>query len=283
MVLDLQDNKLFKQKDVRETPAGTSSSTSSTSILAPIGSIMPWLKSFTNTPGTLPTGWMEADGSAISDADSVYNGQNAPDLNGGEFMRGFTTSGGTGGSDTMAHTHGVTTNVTVGNHTTLTLSNHAAIAMNNHTSLGMSNHTALNISNESSHTHPLSSNGWAEYMDQGAGETTWRQVAADTWTSTTFAAQPTTGSSASGNNGISLGGDTDSGSAHDHGFSQNISAHSFSQNISAHVIGTNIDAHSFSQNISNHSVTNNAVTSDAASNDENRPKFYNVVWIFRFK
>ena len=107
MVLDLPGG-LFEQRDVRETPAGTSSSTSSTSILAPVGSIMAWLKSFTNTPPSLPDGWMEADGSAISDVDSVYNGQNAPDLNGNEFVRGAATSGGTGGGTTgneSSHTH----------------------------------------------------------------------------------------------------------------------------------------------------------------------------------
>ncbi len=107
MVLDIPGG-LFEQRDVRETPAGSSSSTSSTNILAPIGSIMAWLKSFTNTPAVLPTGWMEADGSAISDVDSVYNGQNAPDLNGDEFIKGAATSGGTGGGTTGAgsvHTH----------------------------------------------------------------------------------------------------------------------------------------------------------------------------------
>ena len=35
------------------------------------------------------------------------NGEALPDLNGGEFLRGDTTSGGTGGSDTMAHTHSI--------------------------------------------------------------------------------------------------------------------------------------------------------------------------------
>ncbi len=114
MVLDIPGG-LFEQRDVRETPAGSSSSTSSTSILAPIGAIMPWLKSYTNTPQALPTGWVECDGATVSDGDSVYDGQVLPDLNGGEFIRGFTTSGGTGGSDTMAHTHTGTASGTTGN------------------------------------------------------------------------------------------------------------------------------------------------------------------------
>ena len=81
----------------------------------PIGSIIAWLKSFTNTP-SIPSGWVECDGSVLSDADSVYNGATLPDLNGGEFLRGDTTSGGTGGSSThslsvaelASHQHGMT-------------------------------------------------------------------------------------------------------------------------------------------------------------------------------
>ena len=233
--MSLKFASLFQQRDVRETPAGTSTSTSSTSILAPVGAIMPWLKSFTNTPQALPSGWMEADGSAISDADSVYNGQNAPDLNGGEFIRGDATSGGTGGSDTMAHTH--TTNVTIDNHTTLTMNNHTALALNNdsHT------HTVSGTTSEDgAHTHSLvdvdsnlAADGFVSHNTDSKGDHT------HTWSDTS---------------------------------SQDTHAHTFSQNITAHALGQNIDAH----------TENNPATS-AASNDENRPKYYNVVWIFRYK
>ena len=47
----------------------------------PIGSILPWAKSFTGVP-TLPQGWAECDGSTVSDAESPLNGQTLPDLNG---------------------------------------------------------------------------------------------------------------------------------------------------------------------------------------------------------
>jgi len=68
------------------------------SVLPPVGSIVAWLKSFTNTPQTLPTGWVEADGSVLSDADSVYDGQTLPNLNvENRFLRGRGASGGTGG------------------------------------------------------------------------------------------------------------------------------------------------------------------------------------------
>jgi len=268
MVLDLAGG-LFHQSDVRETPAGTSSSTSSTSILAPIGTILAWLKSYANTPQELPTGWMEADGSAISDADSVYNGQNAPDLNGGEFLRGFTTSGGTGGSDTMAHTHGVTSNVAVGNHTALTVnahSNHTALALNTENAHTHTGTAAGTTGSGSSHSHSSGTYAAAQSgTTKNVGELSQTTVSNYTHTHDVTG---TSGSVGSHNHSFSDGFTTSGGAAHGHTFSTNISAHS---------------DHAFGQNISNHSVTNNAVTSGAASNTENRPPYYNVVWIFRYK
>jgi microcystin-dependent protein len=68
-------------------------------ILAPVGSIAAWLKSHANTPA-LPSGWVECNGQTLSDADSVYNGQTIPNLNGeNRFLRGNSSSGGTGGED----------------------------------------------------------------------------------------------------------------------------------------------------------------------------------------
>ena len=75
-----------------------------TTPITPIGAVIAWLKSFTNTP-TLPDGYVECSGQTLSDADSVYNGQVIPDLNGGVFLEGRTTTGSTGGAATMAHTH----------------------------------------------------------------------------------------------------------------------------------------------------------------------------------
>ncbi len=207
MVLDIPGG-LFGQQDVRETPASTSSSTSSTSILAPVGSIMAWLKSFTNTPQALPDGWMEADGSAISDADSVYNGQNAPDLNGNEFVKGAATSGGTGGGTTGAgssHTHVQSGTVSSDSH---------------------GHNDTFGTANESSHTHLLSTQG---------------NVA-------TSASNYRLNSTS-----------TDVGSAHNHTVTGSVSN----------------DSHSHGDTFSNDSESSHTHTS--------APKYYNVVWIFRFK
>ena len=75
--------------------------------MVPIGGIIPWLKSYTNTPA-LPYAYVECNGQTLSDASSVYNGQVIHNLNasgGGtqRFLRGSTTSGTTGGSETHSH------------------------------------------------------------------------------------------------------------------------------------------------------------------------------------
>ena len=68
--------------------------------LIPVGSVMPWLKSFTNTPALSGTTWVEMNGQVLSDAGSVYNGQTIPNLNGSSgtkrMLLGSTTSGTTG-------------------------------------------------------------------------------------------------------------------------------------------------------------------------------------------
>lgn len=71
---------------------------------APVGTVIGWLKTFTNTPA-LPNGWVEANGQILSDSQSVYDGQTMPDLNSGtqRFLRGSTSSGTTGGSDIHYH------------------------------------------------------------------------------------------------------------------------------------------------------------------------------------
>lgn len=78
--------------------------------MCPIGSVIAWLESFTNTP-TLPDGWVRCNGQTLADVTSVYNGLTIPDLNNHvaatpetkTFLRGSQTSGLTGG--TQNHNH----------------------------------------------------------------------------------------------------------------------------------------------------------------------------------
>jgi hypothetical protein len=77
-----------------------------------IGTIISWYK----TPLTpaLDNKWVECNGQTLSDASSPYDGQVIPNLNGSggatrRFLRGSTTSGGTGGAETNTHSHTITT------------------------------------------------------------------------------------------------------------------------------------------------------------------------------
>lgn len=61
----------------------------------PVGSIMPF-HSFGGKV-SIPAGWKICDGTEIDDPDSPLHGENTPDLT-SRFLRGASTSGGTGGS-----------------------------------------------------------------------------------------------------------------------------------------------------------------------------------------
>ena len=102
MVLQLPAKLIPRQSDVRETATSDLIGQA-----VPVGAILAWAKNLTGVPA-LPAGFAECDGSVISDGDSPMDGQTLPDLNGSEFLRGNTTSGGTGGGTTgagSAHTH----------------------------------------------------------------------------------------------------------------------------------------------------------------------------------
>lgn len=94
-----------------QSTGGSSDSTG----INPIGAVVAWLKSYTNTPTLAAQGrteYIECNGQTLSDAASVYNGQVIPDINGNlsevnRFLRGKTVSGGTGGSTSSAVTASV--------------------------------------------------------------------------------------------------------------------------------------------------------------------------------
>ncbi len=84
--------------------------------LVPVGTILPWLKNYTSTPA-LSGDFVECGGQTLSDADSVFNGQVIPDLNGSNyFILGGSTSGTTGGQADidLAHTHTIGAGAQVG-------------------------------------------------------------------------------------------------------------------------------------------------------------------------
>ena len=60
--------------------------------LVPIGTILPWGKTLTNTP-SLTGQFVECNGQVLSDAGSVYNGVTIPNLNGGLSVTGTASSG----------------------------------------------------------------------------------------------------------------------------------------------------------------------------------------------
>ena len=75
--------------------------TSINGAIVPIGGVIAWLKSFTGTP-SLPSGFVECNGQTLDDSDSVFDNEVIPDLNGdNQFVRGNSTSGGTGGASSV--------------------------------------------------------------------------------------------------------------------------------------------------------------------------------------
>lgn len=77
----------------------------------PIGIPFGWCKDLVagTSVENLPTGWVECNGQVINDPASPLDGKTIPDLNGNnQFLRGDSTSGGTGGAETHNHTNSLT-------------------------------------------------------------------------------------------------------------------------------------------------------------------------------
>ncbi len=115
---------LAKSSEVNENFAWTG--------MVPIGTILPWAKSLTGVPA-LDDRFVECNGQTLSDAESLLDGQVIPNLNGDatgaalsdgqkyqRFLRGDTTSGGSGGVDTATTSTAGTANIGDGNPTQAT-------------------------------------------------------------------------------------------------------------------------------------------------------------------
>lgn len=99
----------------------------------PIGAIIAWAKTLSGAP-ILPDNFVQCDGQTLSDGDSPFNGQTIPSLNAGlRFLRGNTTSGGTGGSETHVHTNPTTAVPSATTTVTDDGSNQVTIATGTHT------------------------------------------------------------------------------------------------------------------------------------------------------
>lgn len=73
----------------------------------PLGAVCAWLKTLNPALVLIPN-WVECNGQTLNDPDSIYNGLVIPNLNGSgggankkRFLRGSTTSGTTGGNDSI--------------------------------------------------------------------------------------------------------------------------------------------------------------------------------------
>lgn len=74
--------------------------------IVPIGAVVAWCKTLTGCPPLLPN-FVECNGQVLADTESLFNGQTIPDLNITQrFLRGASTSGTTGGADSVGdHSH----------------------------------------------------------------------------------------------------------------------------------------------------------------------------------
>lgn len=215
------------------------------SVIPPIGSVLAWLKSLgtTHTP-SLPDGWVECNGQTLSDSDSPYNGDTIPDLNG--IIQVASTATATSDTTLTDSTKTWTTNEWAG----------YIVEITNGAGAGQSRVIASN-------------NGTVlTFTDTGD----WATAIGSTPTYKITAGQRfLRGNTTSGGNG--LGG----GDWHRLTIAE-MPAHTHDTNLSGGA-GTS----GYPSTTSSHS---NLITTTATGGDDifdNRPPFYDVVWIMRVK
>ena len=106
------NNSLFVDSADDNLKFKNSGGTVKSFLKVPIGGVVAWAKSFTNVPALTDDSYVECNGQTLSDAASPLDGDTIPDLNGvlsgtQLFLRGNSSSTGTGGADT--HSHGIST------------------------------------------------------------------------------------------------------------------------------------------------------------------------------
>ena len=81
----------------------------------PVGAVVAWLKSLSNTPTNLSFGWVECNGQVLNDTNSPYHGVAVPNLNSGQdvygyHLRGHVASGVRISDQNRSHSHAVPIN-----------------------------------------------------------------------------------------------------------------------------------------------------------------------------
>lgn len=237
---------------------------------APIGSITMWAGS----DASLPTNWKLCNGDELDQGDfaTLYgvigdtfnNSPAAGNFNLPDMRDRFVVGAGTtysrnskGGASSMAHTHSVTSNVSVSNHSALSHSGTAASF----------NKTVMN-DNQSAHTHNQGTLIAEIDFEYNSGGGIYYDTVSSAFTADTrnYLYGGEVGGSYSRSNGVDVSGLT--GSAEAVWTSSTVSC-SMTQPAS--------------HTITAHSVSNPAVTSGAASNSENRPPYIGLFYIIKYQ
>jgi hypothetical protein len=198
----------------------------------PIGTILMFDGNFTDN-STLEC-WFICDGT-----DGTPNLVN-------QFIRGGSTSGDTGGSDTNSHNHTVTSNVAVGDHSSHTHTVTSNVTVDGHSS---HTHTYTQVPNHV-HVVPIYSGttdgAWATFDSSSTTPGTVRNINSN---------NPTGGVATATTNGPSA---------------------TLTHTVTNNQVTSNGPIATLT-----HSVTNNAVTSAAASDTNNIPSYYTLIYIQR--
>lgn len=261
---------------------------------------------------TTPDGYLVADGAAVSAAlypalcsvlgttwGSAPAGQcRLPDLR-DRFPKGVGVDalGASGGQASSAHTHSVTSAVSISSHGVTNG------AMSRTTDVAVGNHT-LSVANLPSHAHTMDHTHGSSSVSGSVGggdgrhrhgvgtpyQHTWSARFGGFSHSQNFAFSPDAVNSTSGYGADPMFAHENWlwDSAHGHGFSLTAAGQSFSGSTGAAGSGSAI-SHSLTQpmfasnvTVADHSVTNGAVTSGAASTGENRPPYVSLTYLIKY-